>query len=155
MSILTGIVNTLSGGLVETIGDTVKKFVTTDKDRLEAQQTIEKQVQDYILKLSDQLQTVEAQLTARQANDMASDSWLSKNIRPLTMAFLSVSYIILAFGSVFGLDPAKLELLRPWVSSIEALLQTVFVFYFGSRGFEKITQMVSAASVTKTQGAKR
>jgi hypothetical protein len=45
--------------------------------------------------------------------------------------------------------------LRPWVSSIEALLQTVFVFYFGSRGFEKITQMVSAASVTKTQGAKR
>jgi hypothetical protein len=155
MSILTGIVNTLSGGLVGSIGDTVKKFVTTDKDRLEAQQTIEKQVQDYILKLSDQLQTVEAQLTARQANDMASDSWLSKNIRPLTMAFLSVSYIILAFGSVFGLDPAKLELLRPWVSSIEALLQTVFVFYFGSRGFEKITQMVSAASVTKTQGAKR
>lgn len=155
MSILTGIVNTLSGGLVGNIGDTVKKFVTTDKDRLEAQQAIEKQVQDYTLKLSDQLQTVEAQLTARQANDMASDSWLSKNIRPLTMAFLSVSYIILAFGSVFGLDPAKLELLRPWVSSIEALLQTVFVFYFGSRGFEKITQMVSAASVTKTQSAKQ
>jgi hypothetical protein len=145
MSIFSGILNTVSGGLIGSIGDTVKQFVTTDADRLAAQQAIEKQVQDYTLQLANQLQSVEQELTDRQKNDMASDSWLSKNVRPLTMVFLTLSVVVLAYLSIFALDAGKVALLSPWIDTLKDLLQTVFVFYFGSRGFEKITKMVGGA----------
>lgn len=138
-------VNGLSGGLVGSIGETVKKFVTTDKDRLELQAAIEKQVTDYNLAVIDRLQSAEVQLTERQKADMASDSWLSKNIRPLVLAFLTVSTVLLAYLTVFILSPEKISLLSPWIDTLKDLLQTAFVFYFGSRGFEKIGQMATNA----------
>jgi hypothetical protein len=136
-------INGLSGGLVNSIGDTVKKFVTTDKDRLEAQEAVEKQVAEFSLSVIDRLQVAEVQLTDRQKIDMASDSWLSKNIRPLVLAFLTVATVLLAYLTVFILSPEKISLLSPWIDTLKDLLQTAFVFYFGSRGLEKIGQMAA------------
>ena len=65
-------------------------------------------------------------ITKRWVADSRSGSWLSQNVRPLTLAFLTVAFVIGWAYQLEGLDPVK------------ALLQIVFMGYFGSRGFEKV-----------------
>ena len=82
---------------------------------------------------------IEAQeLTKRQQADMGSDSWLSKNIRPLSLIALFFAYIIFAVMSAFGINTNDnyTMLLGQWG-------QLAFGFYFGSRGLEKITEIRS------------
>jgi hypothetical protein len=76
------------------------------------------------------------ELTKRQAADMASDSWLSKNIRPMSLCALFAAYIMFALMSTFDLDTNEsyTMLLGQWG-------QLAFGFYFGSRGLEKIAEM--------------
>lgn len=76
------------------------------------------------------------ELTKRHGADMGSDSWLSKNIRPLALIALVVGYFIFATGSAFGVQvtEAYVELLGQWG-------MLAFSFYFGSRGMEKIAQV--------------
>jgi len=78
------------------------------------------------------------ELTKRQAADMASDSWLSKNIRPMTLLFILGGYFIFAMMSAFNLDTnrAYVELLGQWGMLIMS-------FYFGGRTLEKIMDMRS------------
>ena len=68
---------------------------------------------------------------------MKSDSWLSKNTRPLTLIYLTIvmSLLIVLDSTVL------LTVKEGWVSLLEALLITVYVAYFGSRGAEKITKI--------------
>ena len=76
-------------------------------------------------------------VSSRWNNDMKSDSWLSKNTRPLMLIYLTFSMTILMI-----LDSTIiLEINNGWVSLLEALLITVYVAYFGSRGAEKITKI--------------
>ena len=80
---------------------------------------------------------IEAQeLTKRQQADMGSDSWLSKNIRPLSLIALFFAYIIFAVMSAFGINTNDnyTMLLGQWG-------QLAFGFYFGSRGLEKIAEI--------------
>jgi uncharacterized membrane protein (DUF106 family) len=80
---------------------------------------------------------IEAQeLTKRQEADMGSDSWLSKNIRPLSLIALFFAYIIFAVMSAFGINTNDnyTMLLGQWG-------QLAFGFYFGSRGLEKIAEI--------------
>jgi uncharacterized membrane protein (DUF106 family) len=80
---------------------------------------------------------IEAQeLTKRQQADMGSDSWLSKNIRPLSLISLFFAYIIFAVMSAFGINTNDnyTMLLGQWG-------QLAFGFYFGSRGLEKIAEI--------------
>lgn len=72
-------------------------------------------------------------LTTRHTNDMASDSWLSKNIRPLALIFLMLLFLLAFFMDV---PETVLEMLRD-------LLMTTFVFYFGSRTIEKVANMMT------------
>ena len=78
------------------------------------------------------------QVTKRWDADMASDSWLSKNTRPLTLIYLTVAttlYIVLdSLDISFDIDAA-------WVELLKTLLVTVYVAYFGSRGFEKFNKI--------------
>jgi uncharacterized membrane protein (DUF106 family) len=78
------------------------------------------------------------ELTKRQQADMASDSWLSKNIRPMTLLFILGGYFIFAMMSAFDLDTNKayVELLGQWGMLIMS-------FYFGGRTLEKIVDMRS------------
>ena len=77
-------------------------------------------------------------VSSRWRSDMKSDSWLSKNTRPLTLMYLTVASTILmiidSFHTMFDVDEA-------WVSLLKTLLVTVYVAYFGSRGAEKITKI--------------
>jgi uncharacterized membrane protein (DUF106 family) len=76
------------------------------------------------------------ELTKRQQADMMSDSWLSKNIRPMTLLFILGGYFIFAMMSAFNLDTNKayVELLGQWGMLIMS-------FYFGGRTLEKIMDM--------------
>ena len=78
-------------------------------------------------------------VSKRWSSDMKSDSWLSKNTRPLTLIYLTLSsttlMILDSFHSIlFSIDTA-------WVELLKTLLITVYVAYFGSRGAEKITKI--------------
>jgi len=76
------------------------------------------------------------ELTKRQQADMASDSWLSKNIRPLSLIALFCAYIMFALMSAAGIDTNEqyTMLLGQWG-------QLAFGFYFGSRGLEKLAEI--------------
>jgi len=79
--------------------------------------------------------TVEMQeVSKRWAADMQSDSWLSKNTRPLTLIFLTISMVLLIFIDSTGID---FNVDSGWVDLLKSLLITVYVAYFGSRGAEK------------------
>jgi hypothetical protein len=141
MSFITGVLNSLTGGLIGDIGNTVKKFVTTDEDRLKFQVELEQLFQNFTLKLNDQIIALESQVTERQKNDMASDSWLSKNVRPIVLVYLVIVTTLLAYLTIFFLEPDKVALLTPWISVLNGLLITAFTFYFGGRTIEKVQQM--------------
>lgn len=81
--------------------------------------------------------TEQANLTARLEADMKSDSWLSKNIRPMVLIFLLFAYSGFAVASIFGLETrgAYVELLGQWG-------MLVMSFYFGGRTMEKIADKV-------------
>ena len=81
------------------------------------------------------------EITQRYASDMMSDSWLSKNIRPLALAFLTVATVILAYLTIFILDASDVEFLKPWINLLQYLLFFIYAFYFGSRGFEKVQEI--------------
>ena len=88
------------------------------------------------LKLLEQDMVEMQEISKRWASDMKSDSWLSKNTRPLTLIYLTFAsttlIIIDSFHTKFDVDTA-------WVELLKTLLITVYVAYFGSRGAEKIT----------------
>jgi hypothetical protein len=90
------------------------------------------------LKLLELDQIELQEVSKRWDSDMKSDSWLSKNTRPLTLIYLTVVtslYITLdALDIAFDIDES-------WVELLKTLLVTIYVAYFGSRGFEKYSSI--------------
>ena len=86
------------------------------------------------LKLLEQDIVEMKEISKRWASDMKSDSWLSKNTRPLTLIFLTVSMVLLIFSDSIG---ESFNVNSGWVDLLKSLLITVYVAYFGSRGAEK------------------
>jgi uncharacterized membrane protein (DUF106 family) len=86
------------------------------------------------------------ELTKRQQADMMSDSWLSKNIRPMTLIFILGGYFTFAMMSAFDMDTNKayVELLGQWGMLIMS-------FYFGGRTLEKIMDMRTKEKVTEAE----
>lgn len=114
----------------------VDKLIPDPEAKAKAQLDLAKLAQDG--KLADiQADVVEQQeLTKRLQSDMASDSWLSKNIRPMTLIAILAGYFTFAMMSAFNLDTnrAYVELLGQWGMLIMS-------FYFGGRTLEKIMDM--------------
>ena len=108
----------------------VKNLITSDN-------TIEPKDKETALKLLDQDIAEMGNISERWASDMKSDSWLSKNTRPMTLIFLTLAMTIFVILD----STVLLEIKTGWVSLLEALLITVYVAYFGSRGAEKITKI--------------
>jgi uncharacterized membrane protein (DUF106 family) len=128
-------------GIDDIIGVGMKildKVIPDPSAKAEAQaKLLELQQQGRLAEL--QADSVEAQeLTKRQQADMASDSWLSKNIRPMTLIFILGAYFVFAMMSAFGSNANEkyVELLGQWGMLIMS-------FYFGGRTLEKIMDMKS------------
>ena len=81
-----------------------------------------------------EMDVVEMQeVSKRWESDMKSDSWLSKNTRPMTLIFLTISTVFILLDS-FNIDfGVNIE----WIDLLKSLLITTYVAYFGSRGVEK------------------
>ena len=87
------------------------------------------------LKLLEQDMVEMQEVSKRWESDMKSDSWLSKNTRPLSLIFLSVMTI--AFIWVDSHENISFTVEQEWISLLKTLTTTVYVAYFGSRGAEK------------------
>jgi hypothetical protein len=114
----------------------VDKFFPNPEDKAKAQLELLKMQQEGDFKKME-ADIVEAQeLTKRQEADMMSDSWLSKNIRPMTLIAILAGYFIFALMSAYGMNAhqAYVELLGQWGMLIMS-------FYFGGRTLEKIMDM--------------
>ena len=116
----------------------VDKLIPDPAAKAQAQLDLAKLAQEG--KLADIQADINEQqeLTKRQQADMASDSWLSKNIRPMTLIAILAGYFTFAMLSAFGIDTNTkyVELLGQWGMLIMS-------FYFGGRTLEKIIDMKS------------
>lgn len=135
---------------IKAIGDVIDQTSTSDEEKLTLKNESERILNSFFTDVIDRLTALEAQITARHDADMKSDSWLSKNVRPMILIYLTIIITILAFLVIFTItDASRMALITPWIDLLKDLLQTVFVFYFGSRGIEKGIKMVSDAWTKK------
>ena len=111
-------------GLVKNIISSDNKIKAVDKE--EAMRLIELDMQEL------------KEVSSRWRADMKSDSWLSKNTRPLALVFLTVSSVFMMAVDSFHL---QFDVDESWINLLKTLLVTVYVAYFGSRGAEKITKI--------------
>lgn len=120
------------------------KFIPDPEAKAKAQQELLRMQQEgRLAELQADIKEQE-ELTKRQNADMASDSWMSKNIRPLSLIALFAAYIIFALMSAAGIDTNEsyTMLLGQWG-------QLAFGFYFGSRGMEKVAEIWSKKNGNK------
>ena len=114
------------------------KFIPDPQAKAKAQQELLKMQQEGRLAELN-ADNIEAQeLTKRQEADMSSDSWLSKNIRPMTLVFILLTYTVFGMMSAWDIEVNSnyVELLGQWGMLIMS-------FYFGGRTLEKIMDMKS------------
>jgi len=114
----------------------VDKFVPDPQAKQEAQlKLLEMQQNGELAQLQADMNE-QQELTKRQQADMASDSWMSKNIRPASLIYILVTYTVFAMMSAWDIEVNNnyVELLGQW-----AML--VMSFYFGGRTLEKIMEM--------------
>jgi len=124
------ILSLLTGGLIKDVGSVIDKLTTTDEERLAAKHKIQE-----LLEQADK--DAQAQVTDRWKADMASDSFLSKNIRPLVLIYLTIIFTILSFfdGNIGGFKVAQ-----QYIPIFQSLLITVYGAYFVGRTWEKSKQ---------------
>ena len=120
-----------SGGaadLVKSVGGVIDGLHTSDEERLAAELKVKELVAQYETQM-------EKEITSRWQADMKSDSWLSKNIRPLVLAFLVISTVLLIF-----IDAGAINFVveQKWTDLLQLVLITVIGAYFGGRSFEKV-----------------
>jgi len=121
------LIQLITGGLIKDIGGVIDSVTTTEEERLEAKHKIQQ-----LLEKADN--DAQSQVTDRWKYDMQSDSFLSKNIRPLVMVFLTAMFTLLAFtdGNVGGFKVQK-----DYIPIFQSLLITVYGAYFVGRTWEK------------------
>ena len=127
MSILNKLLSGGASQLIDSVGGVLDNLVTTDEEKLEAK----RKLKELILSHEAQMQQ---NVTDRWKADMNSDSWLSKNVRPLVLIFLVVSTILMIFidaGTINFTVEAK------WTDLLQLVLITVIGAYFGGRSLEK------------------
>ena len=127
MSILASIFSGGATELVKGVGGVIDDLHTSEEEKLEAAQKVKELISNYEVEM-------EKQITDRWKSDMASDSWLSKNVRPMVLVFLVVSTVLMIFidaGAISFNVEAK------WTDLLQLVLITVIGAYFGGRSLEK------------------
>ena len=128
MSILSNIFSSGATELVKGVGDVIDNLHTSKEEKLAAELKIKQLISDYELEM-------EKNITSRWEADLKSDSWLSKNIRPLVLIFLVVSTVLLVF---IDAGVIAFEVKASWVDLLQLVLITVIGAYFGGRSLEKV-----------------
>ena len=121
------IIQWLSGGVIKEIGNVIDKLTTTEEERLE----VKKQIQQI---LEDADTKAQLEVSKRCEADMKSDSFLSKNIIPMILIYLTVIFTSLAF---FDGNIGEFGLAKEYIPIFQTLLVTVYGAYFVGRTWEK------------------
>ena len=127
-------------GLVDSIGDVLpdQGVLGLVKGLISKDDSLPQEDKETALKLIE-IDSAELQeVSKRWDSDMKSDSWLSKNTRPMSLIFLTLSMVMLIILDCFewGFNVSE-----GWVDLLQTLLVTVYVAYFGSRGAEKFKKI--------------
>jgi hypothetical protein len=125
MSILSKIFSSGATELVKGVGDVIDNLTTSKEEKLAAELKIKELISNYEIEM-------EKNITARWEVDMKSDSWLSKNVRPMVLIFLVVSTVLMIF-----IDAGTINFLveEKWTDLLQLVLITVIGAYFGGRSF--------------------
>jgi hypothetical protein len=117
----------ITGGLLKDIGKVIDNLHTSEEERLEAKRKLQE-----LLEQADK--EAQDQVTERWKYDMQSDSFLSKNIRPLVLVFLTVMFTLFAFtdGNI-----GEFKVQKEYIPIFQTLLITVYGAYFVGRTWEK------------------
>ena len=123
--------NLLSGGaadLVKGVGGVIDDLHTSEEEKLAAEQKIKEIIANYEVEM-------EKNITSRWEADLKSDSWLSKNVRPMVLIFLIVCTMLLIFIDAGAL---KFNVKDSYIDLLQMVLITVIGAYFGGRSLEKV-----------------
>ena len=123
--------NLFSGGaaeLVKGVGGVIDNLHTSKEEKLEAERKIKELMANYQVEM-------EKNITSRWEADLKSDSWLSKNVRPMVLIFLIVCTMLLIF---IDAGTINFEVKSSWVDLLQLVLITVIGAYFGGRSLEKV-----------------
>lgn len=114
-------------GLVKGVGGVIDNLVTSKEEKMEAQRKVKELIANYEVEM-------EKQISSRWQADMNSDSWMSKNVRPLVLIFLIVCTMLLIFIDAGAIN---FEVEDKWTDLLQLVLITVIGAYFGGRSLEK------------------
>jgi hypothetical protein len=117
-----------AGELIKNVGSVIDNLHTSKEEKLEAENKIKNMIMGYEAEM-------QKQVTERWGMDMKSDSWLSKNIRPLVLMFLVISTVLMIFIDAGAI---AFEVKDTWVDLLQLVLITVIGAYFGGRSLEKV-----------------
>ena len=131
MSLLKGLGSLLGGDTIKDVGNIIDNLHTSGEEKAEAKERIT-QI------LADAEQKAQAQVSARWEADLKYGSWLSKNIRPLTLIFLTGVFVVL---SVFDGNAGEFTIGEAYVPVYQTLLMTVYAAYFPGRSIEKVKKV--------------
>ena len=128
MSVLGKIFSSGATELIKGVGGVLDNLTTSKEEKLEAERKVKELVSSYEIEM-------EKNITERWKMDMQSDSWLSKNIRPLVLVFLVVSTVLMIF-----IDAGTINFVveDKWTDLLQLVLITVIGAYFGGRSLEKV-----------------
>ena len=121
------IIQWLTGGVIKEVGDVIDKLTTTEEERLE----VKKQIQQI---LEDADSKAQEEVSKRWEADMKSDSFLSKNIRPMVLIYLTVIFTVCAF---FDGNVGEFIIAEEYIPIFQTLLVTVYGAYFVGRTWEE------------------
>ena len=128
MSILTQIFSSGATALVGSVGSVIDDLTTSKEEKLEAERKVKELIANYEIEM-------EKNITSRWEADLKSDSWLSKNVRPMTLIFLIVCTMLLIFIDAGAIN---FNVKDSYVDLLQLVLITVIGAYFGGRSFEKV-----------------
>jgi len=114
--------------LVKGVGGVIDNLHTSAEEKLEAERKIKELIANYEVE-------IEKNITARWEADQKSDSWLSKNVRPMVLIFLIVCTMLLIFIDAGAI---KFNVKDSYVDLLQLVLITVIGAYFGGRSLEKV-----------------
>ena len=124
---MSKIISWLTGGLIKEVGKVIDSLTTTKEEKLE----IKKQLQVILEKAEANAQV---EVTSRWKSDMSSDSFLSKNIRPMVLVYLTFVFSLLAFADG---NIGEFKIATEYIPIFQTLLVTVYGAYFVGRSWEK------------------
>ena len=120
----------VGSSVVDDVANALDKFIRTKEDR----DAFEKEMTEIFVRAESEMQK---NVSDRWKYDMDSDSWLSKNVRPLVLVFLIFSTILLIFIEGGNID---FFIKEEWIGLLQMILLTVIGAYFGGRSIEKVNK---------------